>query len=162
MTVASPDQIRSHRRITKALIIFLLSFAALAGYAAVGISGNAARLAVQGVAAPATVVHKQERWNNRHYFTGTGRSGQYLTVMYRFVADGRTMQGTHSVDRERFDALQVGQTVKVLYLPADPTVSEIDVGWIGQNGLWAGAVSLVFALLAGLLIMVLRRMPKAP
>ncbi len=143
----------------------MLSFAAVAGYAAVGLSGDAGRLRGEGVAAQATVAHKHERRRFGHLpgfsYDRQGRSEFHLTVTYRYVVDGKTMQGAHGVDRERFDALQIGQTIQVRYLPTDPSVSEIDIGWTSQNGLWAGAASLVAALLAGALTAVLRRMPRA-
>jgi hypothetical protein len=151
----------SPRRAIQAAAAMLLLLSALAGFAAISIAQRASQIERESVGAVATVVGKQERRRAR-YVAGYRNSevGYILAVSYRYVVAGQTLHGTQGVDRERFDALQVGQAIPVRYVAANPSVSEIDVGWTGRNAIWAGAACLGLGLLAGGLLLLLGRPPK--
>jgi type II secretory pathway pseudopilin PulG len=153
---------RSARRATQAILIALLLLSALAGYAAIGISRNARQLERESVNTTATILMKQERQRMGYRPGSTVSRVDYSpSVTYRYDVDGRSLIGTHGVERDLFQSLQIGQTVPVRYSTSNPSVSEIRQGWTANNGHWAGAASLIFATLAGGLLLVLRRLPKS-
>jgi len=74
------------------------------------------KLKQTGLTAPGVIV---ELWQEKH------KNISYLFA-YQFTVSGNSFGVRQSVDKRKYDTLQVGDTVTVRYLPTDPTKSRAE------------------------------------
>ncbi len=106
------------------------------------ISEDADRLGADGVEAMATVIGKQE-FTRRS--TNSATSTDYY-VRYHFpLGDGTLHYDRRSVSLSFYEEVEYGVQVPVRFLPADPSLNEIESGAIGENALYAMLIGAVVA-----------------
>jgi hypothetical protein len=126
------------------LPLLCLPIAAIALFVWISGGEQARALARDGVPVDARVAVLQFLEGNRLASSTALRSDRYLVTVVYQVEGGAELTESRSVSKAFFASLTAQQTLPIRVLPSDPTVIEIEPGWVEGNSNAAGWVGLGF------------------
>jgi hypothetical protein len=106
-------------------------------------------LAAEGVAIEAEVVDRRIREERKRQPSGNSITETSYLVTIRYTPPGGTAERhEREVSRERYAALETGQTVTVTYAPSKPAVFEFAAGELVADAWWLRVAAVAMLVLA--------------